>query len=1566
MRVFPLEGRREKRIIISYTQKLDTLYGQTNYRLLGGHSEQLVKEWSFRARVVGAAGQDWGSSHDLKTDEVGGDLVFTARAKALMPKEDLLLRVDEKDPAVEATDFARFSRALHEKHQYLMLRYRPVLEVAADADRQRRDWVILFESSGDRSPLDARVQIDVVREILANAEHQDRFWIIQAGTHVRKYAESPHYATADNIAAAVAYLEKAHLVGALDLEGALVAASKICAEAENPYIVHVGTGIPVLGERKTDVLVKGIPAGARYVGIGVGKRFNRTFMKEAAAQTGGFCTQINPDENVGWRSFELVSTLNTPRLQKIKVTSDPGNGEFLLFGDSLAEGEELCAVARFDKDKPRPVIITITGTLDGKPWSQEVAVDQVVEGADYLPRFWAKLEIDRLLTGDVKKNREPIIALSKAMYVMSPFTSLLVLENEAMYKEYKVDRGRKDHWALYPAPKKIKDVHEPDPRWTGRPVTDPKDPSKKPSAQQVLNTIMVRIPPRMLHWPNQQNYYGGQVLTAWQYFSGAYAVPVYLGGDWEDRRGGRVLRKGESLSAWSTDGISIEGKSAFNLTLYNGQMGWSLKGQRRLGVHDKNNALIRGDGKRAELATEAMGLFDWREEAAGGRGRWDGRRSRRRNLAGANWPTSMLEFRPFGNRGIPSSPTMVSRLPSGMPMPSAVGPRVRFNRPVSVPVAMDELTGFGDIPVLGSMPVLGRLFDADGEMADEDDGWGNYYAYGLNSRLRSGSGFPNVMYQRPRFSGDWRVFSDLLAYAPGMNTSYADILAVLAAEAKPHKAAAAGRIDPKAAALIARARKAGWRAVTIPDAKGKPVLTVTFDGAGRFAYQRTTRSGLTERVICDGKTLWHLYDELGVGAVRTVSRFHRQTLTAMAPWVLPEAEDLAHGVNVLSVDERTVALSPVGAEGAKDADGKPLTYARVHLVFAEGGRLAERRVVEMPSGKTLYRQTYADDGAVRWLDADDKELAKVKLTVLRAPEPNLEPDVSKLVVLPLPFRSRQHVYAARKITGGHENFKVADAMAVLSSDLGHANGWDALRLVGRRFFDKGDRRIGFYTILGTLHHNYNWQIGEINIGGNKKVRFAPADDHPGSALARYIEQHVRARRSGQRDKFTDPGDADGGFVEHLSRFSYLYHRWTTGQATRDSAKRKAEQDKALDFVRKSKASPFGWVMLSVLQNYYGGNREFYRALGEAGRQFEQVNGLTYAARYETARRLRHSGDHKGAAKLFEKLYTDTLGQGALPPIDSEFRAAFQSGGAEGTDRWLKLMRDTASGLVAKKARSAAVVLAWQCHQTGDGPLAEELLSVALSGVKPDARLGATLTAIEYLSATGQHARADAMVEPLLADKKLSAHPALWRLGATLASRRGRLASSLRRLERAMDIEYANLPDVIDLQGVRGSYGALLNQYLTLAQAIATLEKDPPVDFLVRVVRAADRWRSLDADGAAACQAAARVLQALGSRELAWEYLTTPLALKPNEAAPWTALAKSLKSQGEFDLADRAYASAFETERTNAQILWERAQLAQQLGRGAKAQELYRQIAEGTWPRQFNWIRSQARKYVGMR
>src|SRR5262249_13800132 len=154
------------------------------------------------------------------------------------------------DPARAAGDeaAARFATAEHDGARYLMVRYRPAL--AGAARPERRDWVFLVESSGDRDPVLARVQVDLVRHLLGKAEPGDTFAVLAAGTRVRPFAQEPVPATPDNVAAAVAFLEGSHLVGALDLGKALAEAAPLLRKGRNPVLVHVGSGVPALGERR--------------------------------------------------------------------------------------------------------------------------------------------------------------------------------------------------------------------------------------------------------------------------------------------------------------------------------------------------------------------------------------------------------------------------------------------------------------------------------------------------------------------------------------------------------------------------------------------------------------------------------------------------------------------------------------------------------------------------------------------------------------------------------------------------------------------------------------------------------------------------------------------------------------------------------------------------------------------------------------------------------------------------------------------------------------------------------------------------------------------------------------------------------------------------------------------------------------------------------------------------------------------------------------------------------------------------------------------------------------------
>ena len=129
---------------------------------------------------------------------------------------------------------------------------------------------------------------------------------------------------------------------------------------------------------------------------------------------------------------------------------------------------------------------------------------------------------------------------------------------------------------------------------------------------------------------------------------------------------------------------------------------------------------------------------------------------------------------------------------------------------------------------------------------------------------------------------------------------------------------------------------------------------------------------------------------------------------------------------------------------------------------------------------------------------------------------------------------------------------------------------------------------------------------------------------------------------------------------------------------------------------------------------------------------------------------------------------------------------------------------------------------------------------------------------------------------------------------------------------------------------------------------------------------ADRWRHLDSESADVPNRVAAILRKAGGKgasELAWDYVTTPLATKPNESGPWVSLAWSVRQEGNWRLADKCYEMAFAAEPTNAQLLWDRAQQLQQQGQVAESRKYFKQLAEADWQPRFNGLKAQARQVV---
>jgi hypothetical protein len=1776
MRVFPLEGRQEKRIVLSYTQRLDTSYGRTRYRFPAGHSLEKIGHWSLNVRAKNMTPVKWScDTHRVVAERKGDDLLLKSEATAVLADRDVV--IDLNDSQKVAAEAARFSSARHEGFRYLMVRYRPTLKAPSEkSKRPRRDWVILFERSADRNPLVARAQVDALRALLENVEHQDRFIVLTANTQTTALGKL-RSASLTNVRAAMRRLEKTHLVGALDLEKAFRAIAEVSTGLKNPVVLHCGSGTPVLGDRDESKLRELLPKRCQYVGIGVGKQWNRNFMKQLASRSGGYFTRINPNEPIAWRAFELLAKLNAPRLVSLEATDPSGRHRWLPFVDSIADGEEFCAAMRIARGKQMPRSVVVEGSLDGKPFNRELKVEDVAAAADYLPRQWARLEIDRLAAADGEKHRESIVALSKAMYVMSPFTSLLVLENEQMYEQYNVDRGRKDHWALYPCPEKIELVHEPLQPEIVKDLPDKSKPNDRQQALETLGTILVDrrwVGGPHVEYDTWSDRYRGwhyqPVLGADEYGVIGYQRQTELGAvrwldvarfgdakgaqlnvtdfdelieliqdtispdEWHEVGGPGSIAEFEtnlSLVISQTQGVHeaiglrmnvnrlfgngiethswdqrVSPRGAFfvetrTANALRGRMFFDQLWMDDLGdddwlyfpsraelpltvdgfpaEQDLDNVLLeflRGsDNARSPFRGHSLfgdvygnvarrryfdltGLPPGLRQAAQIRGLErttpfqiivDDSSSMRHDALLDSWslarlehgvqyggwyqypvsdlvlPISLADLAPRAHRrvhhdaGIALQPAGSAELKILQQLDSMT--RIQFTQTpleevvdylkeyhgIEIQVdskALDEIGMGGDTPVTlrvegitlrSALRLLCKQLDPELTYQIANEVLLITTRIEAEQRLITHSFLVSDLmlripqYRLPAVQSREEDSRNLLAYAPGMYATRADVRSVLETELEATKAKPEfGAVDPQAKAWIESARSTGWRSLKIGSENNSPNKSpqIAFDGQGRFRIDRTTPDGLGETVICDGANLWHVYREIGLATRRAVSRFHRQQIAASFPWIVPSADDLARHMHVRVSGERTVELIPVWVE-EQPADGKePVRFVKLQMKFAEDGRLAGRQWILMPDKKVLLTIDFATDGSISWTSGEGEKQKTgrkdFKLTEVAAPE--LRPEVDELAVVLMPLRTVDHLLAASSLqfangeitwtrnTGWSEE----DATAAIASACLVGDTELATRIMSYWSYDakREDWQAAFYKFIPLLaRSNIRWDdLVRQELKRKLALDWNPLEQHGDAPVNRYLAALANEQRKVKgHGTLPDLKQTTYGLLAAFTEFYGLNRRIEQRMIARDERPSdEALVDDAIRFVKQFRSPRLAWSIASRLPSACNTQEQFGKLAG-AFERFADVPALQYATRYERAAHLELAGRKHEAQEAFTSLYQETFDRGFLPPVDRRMMGAFGADDPFGqNDAWRELVRPCADKLTARKAYSSLIRLAVQCRQLERTQLADELVAEAVRAAKSQlssgklkktgaARIRTLLAGLAYYRLSEQADAADAIAGELLADRVAGQVPKLWFIGAQISERRGRLMEAASRHQEALDLALENSGDKVNLKNLRTVYSSLMDRYEQLARALADPQAEPPMHVIADLVRAADRWRSLENDVTEPCRRAASILKTLGAEQLAWDYATSAVAGRGTESATWVSLANWLASNDSPKLAERAFRTAFEVEPTNADILWQQAQMLESSDELDRALKLYQQIAEGDWQPRFSSVKSRA-------
>jgi Ca-activated chloride channel family protein len=409
-RIFPIEPRATKRVVVAYTQALGFSRGHVSYvyplvseKTRVHPPEEL--EVDLRARFTGRLASIESPSHRFDIERRDPhEARMRLLARNLRPEHDLVVTMETTDEELRVVPH----RTPGEDGYFALL-----VTPQGEPVRQPGRYVFLLDVSASVTEPELEVAKRLVRSMIERRIPGDRFSILAHHIEVESGGEV-------DLRGANDFMDRLRPLGGSDLLGALRAAP----EGE---ILYIGKGNATFGETEPTRILEAV-RGRRIRAVAVGSRANATLLEKL----GGFA-QVTPSDNVPRRIDEIAATLGCPVLSGIQVEGGEGVSEVVGLRD-VFYGERLVILGRY-----RGPVGKLVVRGRGYRRELEVTLPDHEEGNNYVRRLWAQRKIADLLGQGEGRKRE-VTELGVRYQIMTPYTSFLVLENEQMWKDHALER----------------------------------------------------------------------------------------------------------------------------------------------------------------------------------------------------------------------------------------------------------------------------------------------------------------------------------------------------------------------------------------------------------------------------------------------------------------------------------------------------------------------------------------------------------------------------------------------------------------------------------------------------------------------------------------------------------------------------------------------------------------------------------------------------------------------------------------------------------------------------------------------------------------------------------------------------------------------------------------------------------------------------------------------------------------------------------------------------------------------------------------------------------------------
>lgn len=447
VRIFPILPKSEQRIKLTYTETLPKDNGTIEYVFplnTKKYSAKAINQISFKVSIEG---QDKLKTVYCPTHEV--EIIRKGDKNATVGFEATNVQSDR--------DFKLYYNMDNSKVGMSMLSYKNANEdgyffmnlspgFGNKEDVVKKDIVFVLDKSGSMSGEKMEQAQKALKFCVNNLNKGDRFEIVPFSTEASSlFGEVKEFNDA-NKKKATEFIDDLRAIGGTNIEEALELA--LAAQTKNSdrpfFIIFMTDGKPTIGETQEDKLLTRVKElnqeNVRVFTFGIGTELNTHLLDKLTEMTQAHRTYVLPDEDIEVKVSDFYTKASSPILTDIKVEFDKTVRVYEVYDKKMPDlfkGSTVSLMGRYKGSGKAKV--TLTGKVNGKTETFTYTVDLPKQKADmeFIPNLWASRAVGYLLDqirlhGESKELVEEVTRLAKKHGIITPYTSFLILEDEAV------------------------------------------------------------------------------------------------------------------------------------------------------------------------------------------------------------------------------------------------------------------------------------------------------------------------------------------------------------------------------------------------------------------------------------------------------------------------------------------------------------------------------------------------------------------------------------------------------------------------------------------------------------------------------------------------------------------------------------------------------------------------------------------------------------------------------------------------------------------------------------------------------------------------------------------------------------------------------------------------------------------------------------------------------------------------------------------------------------------------------------------------------------------------------